>query len=235
MSLGPVEFDNTSATFTNMVIVSGDDQAASCTPGTGAFRVAGGASIAKNLNVGGDTCITGDVTATDIYATDIYATDIYSTTVNANSAFFNTLSAVGSVIDNLTSTNINVQNITLNNEVVVIEQGPTLSVNLPYSPISIIFDGTIIDVVNEKNYSLEIRDCRVSMTGTSLSASLSSFNPGATSPNHGSDIIGVDSTSTFVSFSTPVTAFANGGRLSINLNNTDSATSFTFSASTVKL
>ena len=62
MTLGPIEFDNSKATFTRTLEISGADNVTPCIiSDTGALTVRGGGSVYGNFNIGGSFCVQGDV------------------------------------------------------------------------------------------------------------------------------------------------------------------------------
>jgi len=119
MSLGPIEFNNSKATFTNTLVVSGTTDALPCDFETGAFIVAGGGSIIKNFNVGGDTCLSGELSAAGVvnFGSDFYVDgSLYIDNINTNSLSANSLSAISLSASNITSEFLYVsgENINLN-------------------------------------------------------------------------------------------------------------------------
>jgi hypothetical protein len=236
MSLGPIEFNNSKATFTNTLVVSGTTDALPCDFETGAFIVAGGGSVGKNFNVGGDGCITGDLTvggyvsAYDAYFVNTRTTNLTATNLTADNAFIGYISATDIFTGNITANNI------ISPEIL-----PTFNISFPSFDGSSIINNTIVSIINMKSFDLNVDGLAIYKSqhnsGT-WNVGVSSFNVSNTFVNNTSVALSNLSEGLyFKPLPVPVIAYQNGGRLAFEVYTNDGAadlSTITIAASTSK-
>jgi hypothetical protein len=225
MSLGPIEFDNSKATFTNTVLISGTNNVASCQLGQGALTVAGGASVYKNLNVGQDICSNGNITGVDGNFDNVYTAYLSAVEGYFDSTYTEYLSAI--------TANINTLNV---DNIYGVPAYPVINISTPRSSASFVLSGTKIDIVNERPFDLYIKDCRTLLTGntSNVSIELNAYAPNSTTIDHNNGGLLNVNTNGIHTLSQEVTAFKEGGRIELVVHVTDALESITFSASTTR-